>query len=110
MRFNSGVHPPAFFPNLSLKVKIDIPEGTTLYVKSFTVANEADTIRWNADGPRHNAHLGFFSVAPNNTMVAFELAAAWNINRRDYDEYERLISYGVTEFTEDNHCSMGLNF
>ena len=37
-------------------------------------------------------------------------AAAWNINRRDYGEYERLISYGVSEFTEDNHCSMGLNF
>ena len=37
-------------------------------------------------------------------------AAAWNISRRDYDEYERLISFGVTEFTEDNHCSMGLNY
>ena len=37
-------------------------------------------------------------------------AAAWNINRRDYEEYERLIRFGVAEFTEDNHCSMGLNF
>ena len=37
-------------------------------------------------------------------------AAAWGIKRRDFDEYERLISWGVTEFTEDYHCSMGLNY
>ena len=44
-------------------------------------------------------------------VLGFEdLAAAWNVNRRDYDEYERLISFGVTEFTEDDHCSMELNF
>ncbi len=68
--------PPAFLPSLIFKVEIDIPEGTTLYIKNFTVAHEADTVRWNSDGPRHNAHLGFFSMAPNNTMPAFELAAA----------------------------------
>ena len=37
-------------------------------------------------------------------------AAAYDIKRRDIEEYERLISYGVTEFTEDYHCSMGLDF
>ena len=37
-------------------------------------------------------------------------ASAWNVFRRDFREYERLISYGVTEFTEDYHCSMGLKF
>lgn len=37
-------------------------------------------------------------------------AAAWSIRRRDFEEYERLISWGVTEFTEDYHCSMGLNY
>ena len=37
-------------------------------------------------------------------------ASAWNVNRRDFSEYERLISWGVTEFTEDYHCSMGLNY
>ena len=68
--------PPAFLPSLVLGVHVDIPEGTTLYVKNFTVAHDADTKKWDGDGPRHNAHLGFFSMAPNNTMVAFELAAA----------------------------------
>ncbi|MBO7208799.1 MAG: hypothetical protein J6V58_03565 [Clostridia bacterium] len=37
-------------------------------------------------------------------------AAAWDIAQRDFDEYERLISWGVNEFTEDYHCSMGLNY
>ena len=36
--------------------------------------------------------------------------AVWDIKRRDFDEYEKLISMGVTEFTEDYHCSMGLNY
>jgi len=68
--------PPVFLQNLILKVHVNIPEGTTLYIKNFTMAKEADVIRWNSDGPRHNAHLGFFCMAPNNTMPAFELAAA----------------------------------
>ena len=37
-------------------------------------------------------------------------ASAWDIWQRDFDEYERLISWGVNEFTEDYHCSMGLNY
>jgi len=37
-------------------------------------------------------------------------AAAWGIWQRDFSEYEKLISWGVTEFTEDYHCSMGLNY
>ena len=37
-------------------------------------------------------------------------AAAWSIKRRDFSEYDRLFSMGVTEFTEDCHCSMGLNY
>jgi len=37
-------------------------------------------------------------------------ASAWAIERRHFKEYQRLISYGVTEFTEDFHCSMGLNY
>ena len=37
-------------------------------------------------------------------------AAAWGIKRRDFDEYEQLILWGVNEFTEDYHCSMGLNY
>ena len=37
-------------------------------------------------------------------------AAAFGIYHRTAEEYRRLISYGVTEFTEDYHCSMGLNW
>ena len=37
-------------------------------------------------------------------------AAVWDAKRRDFDEYERLISWGISEFTEDYHCSFGLNF
>ena len=37
-------------------------------------------------------------------------AAAWNVGRIPSDEYRRLIALGVTEFTEDYHCSMGLNW
>jgi glycerophosphoryl diester phosphodiesterase len=46
----------------------------------------------------------------NEIRSAGFFAAAWNIKRRDFSEYERLMSYGVTEFTEDYHCSMGLNY
>ena len=37
-------------------------------------------------------------------------AAAWNVGRRKFEDYRRLIGYGVSEFTEDYHCSMGLVF
>ena len=46
----------------------------------------------------------------NDIRKAGFFAAAWNIQRRDFSEYERLMSFGVTEFTEDNHCSMGLSY
>ena len=46
----------------------------------------------------------------NDIRKAGFFAAAWDIKRRDFSEYERLMSFGVTEFTEDNHCSMGLNY
>ena len=37
-------------------------------------------------------------------------AAAFSIHKRHANDYRRLIDWGVTEFTEDNHCSMGLNW
>ena len=37
-------------------------------------------------------------------------AAAYYLPRRDISVYERLISWGVTEFTEDHHISIGLNW
>lgn len=48
-------------------------------------------------------------IAKNIREEGF-FAAAWGIEQRDFDEYERLISWGVNEFTEDYHCSMGLNY
>ena len=46
----------------------------------------------------------------HNIREAGFFAAAWDIGQRDFEEYERLISWGVHEFTEDYHCSMGLNY
>ena len=37
-------------------------------------------------------------------------AAVWDLKRRDFDDYTRFMSWGITEFTEDYHCSMGLNY
>jgi hypothetical protein len=49
--------------------------------------------------------------AVRRVLEAGMFAAAWNVPRTNFDElYERLISWGVTEFTEDHHCSMGLNY
>ena len=37
-------------------------------------------------------------------------ASAWDVSYTDSEKYRELMSYGVTEFTEDVHCSMGLNW
>ena len=37
-------------------------------------------------------------------------AAAYSVKVRTSEDYMRLIGWGVTEYTEDNHCSMGLNW
>lgn len=37
-------------------------------------------------------------------------ASVWNVERRDFSEYEKWASFGISESTEDFHCSMGLNF
>ena len=67
--------PPLFLPNMTLSVCVDIPEGTVLSVKDFGTSHDMGAKDWNG-GPRHNAHLGFWGLAPDNTMPAFELAAA----------------------------------
>lgn len=41
--------------------------------------------------------------------IHIEIPEGTVLYTRDFSEYERLISFGVTEFTEDYHCSMGLN-
>ncbi len=67
--------PPLFLPNMALTVCVNVPEGTVLSVKSFGTSHDAGAKDWNG-GPRHNAHLGFWGLAPDNTMPAFEMAAA----------------------------------
>ncbi len=67
--------PPRFLPEIILGIKIDIPKGTALYLKAFDSAYDIPSVSWQG-GLRHNAHLGFWGLAPDNTMPAFELAAA----------------------------------
>ncbi len=66
--------PPAFLPGMKMSVKLDVPEGTELLVRNFGIGGGTVTNIWNG-GPRHNAHLGFWDMAPDNTMPALELAA-----------------------------------
>lgn len=67
--------PPMFLPEMMLTVHVEIPNGTVLYVKDFGTTHDIAARMWNG-GLRHNAHLGFWGIAPDNTMPAFELAAA----------------------------------
>lgn len=66
--------PPMLYPELTLHIEVELPEGTVLYVKNFS-ALYSQAPRDHAIGPRHNAHLGLLGMACNNTMPAFELAA-----------------------------------
>ena len=67
--------PPVFLPGMTLTLHIEIPEGTVLTVKELSMSKDSGAPQWHG-GPRHNAHLGFWGLAPDNTMPAFELAAA----------------------------------
>jgi len=77
--------------------KIDILKNIGIDAKACRVGME---VRFNEYTER---------IAKNIRAAGF-FASAWAIKQRDFDEYERLISWGVNEFTEDNHCSMGLNY
>lgn len=67
--------PPLFLPEIKLTVHFKIPSGTVLKVLSFGMSQSSVTNEWHG-GLRHNAHLGLWGLAPDNTMPAFELAAA----------------------------------
>lgn len=67
--------PPMFLPKTTLTVNITIPAGTVLFIKDFSALPDIGS-RSPSGGLRHNAHLGFWGLAPDNTMPAFELAAA----------------------------------
>ena len=67
--------PPMFLPEMTLTVRVTVPEGTTLYLRDFAARADNFVKDYTRMGLRHNSHLGFYGIAPNNTMPAFELAA-----------------------------------
>lgn len=66
--------PPMMFADMKLKINVTIPDKTVLKVRSISAEHSSEVKRYDC-GMRHNAHLGFFSMAPANTMPAYELAA-----------------------------------
>lgn len=66
--------PPMMFADARLVVKVEIPEGTVLKVRSFGADYDSNIKDWNG-GLRHNAHLGFLSIISKNTMASYEMAA-----------------------------------
>lgn len=66
--------PPMLSADISTVVSIKIPDDTTLCIRDMHNTYSPANIQWNG-GIRHNAHLGFYGMAPNCTMPAFELAA-----------------------------------
>ncbi len=66
--------PPAWFENVRLRVEITLPEGGELKLFELSADYGDPAPDWTG-GLRFNAHLGFWGMAPNNTMPAFELAA-----------------------------------
>lgn len=67
--------PPMIWRDMSVKVIVKIPEGTTLYIKNFDADFGAPAQR-GLPGTRFNAHLGLTGYIPDNTMESFEMAAA----------------------------------
>lgn len=66
--------PPVLWEGISLEMHVEIPDGSALFVKDFFVSHtekppETDTVL------QYNAHLGFLGMAPENTEIAFRLAA-----------------------------------
>lgn len=66
--------PPIFDSRLKLRVCFAIPEGTELTLTDFHGCHEPPSREWHG-GVRYNSHLGFYGLAPFNTMAAYELAA-----------------------------------
>ena len=66
--------PPMFLPGMKTVISVTIPEGTAVSLQNFT-ADWTDAVRDFTGGLRHNAHLGFLGIAPDNTVPALELAA-----------------------------------
>ena len=67
--------PPMFHPSLHAEITVTIPKGTKLELADFHNSYSDAAKPWLQSGPRHNAHLGFWGLAPGNTRRSIELAA-----------------------------------
>ena len=66
--------PPLFHPDMHCRIHIQIPEGTVLEL--FRYGAEYETYCKHFDPViKWDAHLGFWGIAPENTVPAFLLAA-----------------------------------
>lgn len=65
--------PPMLF-NQDLKIKVNVPQGCTLTIKDFSCSKDRE-YGARQSGVMLDAHLGFQGIAPENSMIAFELAA-----------------------------------
>ncbi len=66
--------PPVLWENITLELCVDVPADSALFVKEFDVSHAQKMSKTNTV-LRYNAHLGFLGMAPENTGIAFRLAA-----------------------------------
>ena len=65
--------PPSVFKGAKCYVRFTIPESTTLKIENYSICNETYNKPLLPE-LKFNAHLGFFGLAPENSISAFELA------------------------------------
>jgi len=66
--------PPMMYTGLKCMIHICVPDGETLHVLKCSARYETVTNKPSSD-VEFDAHLGFFGVAPENTMPAIKQAA-----------------------------------
>ncbi|MBQ3151272.1 MAG: hypothetical protein IJB86_08535 [Clostridia bacterium] len=65
---------PIFLDSMTLTVRVEIPNGTQLFIKNFDFSDVPE-VPYTERKIRFNAHLGLWGMAPDNTLSAFRLAA-----------------------------------
>ena len=88
-------------------------EGYTWYTFADRRVSELQATRIASAKCRVVVERRFGDYTPElakETLDAGYTASAWWVDPRDADDVKRVIAYGVTEFTEDRHCSMGLDW
>lgn len=58
----------------AITLHLTIPSATQLYIKGFSIRQDVSKISWNG-GFRFDSHLGYQTMAPENTIPAYEYAA-----------------------------------